>query len=317
MTNRKNLYLILFWFFLGLTLWSACRLYNLERKLAPEYAEFLSKVRYIITPEERKIFLELPDSEKDAFIEEFWRRRDPDPDTEENEFKIEYFNRIEKANELFLGEGRPGWLTDRGRIYILFGPPTDRITYPMGAPGSGGRGCQEIWYYGNFPVVFLDESCIGHYVLVTLSLEHLHELNLAQSRMQKTFTKEKEFLDFKFAMKKTLVTSERIEGFFALEIPYETIWFSSEGEQLKTVLEVAIELRNALGQLLWQHKENYSLEMTEEELKAKRKKEYRLEIPFVITQGIETLRQEKGRIEVRLTNQTGGEKVQKFFDFKI
>ncbi|MCX7975039.1 MAG: GWxTD domain-containing protein [Candidatus Aminicenantes bacterium] len=317
MKNKKLFFLVLSSGLFYLFLLSACRLYNLERKLAPEYADFLSKVRYIITSEERKIFLELPDSEKDTFIEEFWRRRDPDPETEENEFKIEYFNRLEKANELFLGEGRPGWLTDRGRIYILFGPPTDRITYPMGTPGSGGRGCQEIWYYGNFPVVFLDESCTGHYVLVTLSLEHLHELNLAQSRMQKTFPKEKEFLDFKFAMKKNLVTSDRIEGVFAIDIPYETIWFSSEGDQLKTVLDVTIELRNASGQLLWQHKESYPLQMTEEELKAKRKKDYHIEIPFVVSQGLETLRQEKGRIEVRLNNQTGGEKVQKLFDFKI
>lgn len=303
--------------FFGLTFLASCRLYNLERKLAPEYADFLSKVRYIITAEERKIFLELPDSEKDAFIEEFWRRRDPDPETEENEFKIEYFNRIEKANELFLGEGRPGWLTDRGRIYVLFGPPTDRITYPMGAPGSGGRGCQEIWYYGNFPVVFLDETCTGHYVLVTLSLEHLHELNLAQSRMQKTFAKEKEFLDFKFGMKKDLVTEDRVEGVFLIEIPYETIWFASEGEWLKTVLEITIELRNAAGQLLWQHKESYPVQMTEEELKTKRKKSHRLEIPYILSQGLESLRQEKGRIEVRLYNQTGGEKVQKLFDFRI
>jgi len=299
------------------TFFASCRLYNLERKLAPDYADFLSKVRYIITAEERKIFLELPDSEKDAFIEEFWRRRDPDPETEENEFKIEYFNRIEKANELFLGEGRPGWLTDRGRIYILFGPPTDRITYPMGAPGSGGRGCQEIWYYGNFPVVFLDETCTGQYVLITLSLEHLHELNLAQSRMQKTFPKEKEFLDFKFGMKKDVVTEERVEGVFLLEIPYETIWFSSEGDELRTVLDVSLELKNAVGQLLWEYKASYPIQMTEEELKAKRKKSHRLEIPFSITQGLESLRLEKGKLEVRLHNQTGGEKVQKLFDFKI
>lgn len=316
MRGKGFSWLIMIGFFF-LTFLASCRLYNLERKLAPEYADFLNKVRYIITSEERKIFLELPDSEKDAFIEEFWKRRDPDPETEENEFKIEYFNRIEKANELFLGEGRPGWLTDRGRIYVLFGPPTDRITYPTGPPGSGGRGCQELWYYGSFPVVFLDESCTGHYVLVTLSLEHLHELNLAQSRMQKTFVKEKEFLDFKFGMKKDLVTGDRVEGVFLIEIPYETIWFGSEGEWLKTVLEVTIELRNAAGQLLWQHKESYPLQMTEEELKAKRKKSHRLEIPFVLSQGLESLRQEKGKVEVRLFNQTGSEKVQKFFDFKI
>ncbi len=299
---------------LSLSFLSSCRLYNLERKLSPEYADFLSKVRYIITSQERKIFLELPDTEKQAFIDEFWKRRDPDPDTEENEFKIEYFNRIEKADEMFRGEGRPGWLTDRGRIYVLFGPPTDRITYPM---GSSGQNCQEIWYYGNFPVIFVDETCTGHYVLVTLNLEHLHELNMAQARMQRTFPKEKEFLDFNFSLKKNLVTSERVEGVFALEIPYESIWFSSEGNELKTTLDISLELRAASGQLVWEHKESYPLLMTEEELKAKRKKDYRLEIPFVLTEGLERLRQEKGRVQVILHNRTGGEEVRKTFEFKL
>jgi GWxTD domain-containing protein len=127
---------------------SSCRLYNLERKLDPVNAEFLSKVRYIITAKERKIFLELPDSEKEQFIQEFWTRRDLDPDTEENEFKMEYFNRLEKASELFLGEGKQGWLTDRGRIYVLFGPPTDRITYPMG--GDPYSRCRVCWLLTTF-----------------------------------------------------------------------------------------------------------------------------------------------------------------------
>jgi len=136
---NKSLLSILIIFLLLFPL--SCRLYKLERQLDPENAEFLSKVNYIITKEERKIFLELPDEEKESFREEFWKRRDPDPSTEENEFKIEYFNRIERANELFHGEGRPGWMTDRGRIFVLFGPPSDRMTYPMGT-GPYGR-CQK------------------------------------------------------------------------------------------------------------------------------------------------------------------------------
>ncbi len=77
----------------------------------------------------------MPPSERKNFREEFWKRRDLDPSTEENEFKMEYFNRIEKANDLFISEGRPGWLTDRGSIYILLGPPMNRLTYPMGIDG--------------------------------------------------------------------------------------------------------------------------------------------------------------------------------------
>jgi GWxTD domain-containing protein len=113
-----------------LAFFAGCHLYNLERNLKPPDAEFLSQVRYIITGEERKTFLELPDGDKPKFIEDFWKRRDPDPNAEENEFKVEYFKRLNKSNELFHGEGKPGWLTDRGRIYILFGPPMDRIVNP-------------------------------------------------------------------------------------------------------------------------------------------------------------------------------------------
>ncbi len=194
---------------------SSCRLYNLERKLDPVYADFISKVRYIITKKERKIFLELPDSEREQFIEEFWARRDPDPDTEENEFKMEYDSRIEKTSELFVSEAKPGWMTDRGRIYVLFGPPMDRIRYPMG--GDPYSRCREIWYYGAFPVVFTDSTCTGIYSLVTydlsnirqLNLMYMHELTKAQAKAQATFGKEKRFFDFKWRGKKDVVEADR------------------------------------------------------------------------------------------------------------
>lgn len=83
-------------------------------------------VVYIITEEEYQVFTSLStDDERDAFIEQFWGRRDPDPSTLDNEYKIEYYRRILYANENFTA-GIPGWKTDRGRIYIMFGPP-DRI----------------------------------------------------------------------------------------------------------------------------------------------------------------------------------------------
>ncbi|MCK7541168.1 MAG: GWxTD domain-containing protein [Marinilabiliales bacterium] len=100
-----------------------------------------------MTKEERKIFLELPADGRDDFVEEFWKRRDPDPDTALNEYRLEYEQRVERAGQLFHGEGRSGWQTDRGRIYILFGPPSERQTYPMDAGGY----CREVWYYGSLP----------------------------------------------------------------------------------------------------------------------------------------------------------------------
>lgn len=77
-------------------------------------------VAYIITSEEKKAFNALQtDEERENFIENFWQRRDPDPDTEVNEFREEYYERIRYANENF-ASGIPGWRTDRGRIYIVW-----------------------------------------------------------------------------------------------------------------------------------------------------------------------------------------------------
>src|SRR5688572_24567480 len=89
---------------------------NVKPELKKAYKDWLDKdVAYIITDEERKAFKKLAtDDERERFIEEFWRRRDPDPDTEENEFKEEYYERIAYANEHF-ASGIPGWKTEIGR----------------------------------------------------------------------------------------------------------------------------------------------------------------------------------------------------------
>lgn len=110
----------------------SCATTQLENKLDPVSEEFFDKVRYIISKEEAKIFLELPPAARPDFIEDFWKRRDPDPGTEENEYREAYYQRIDDANRLFKGGGRPGWLQERGRIYILFGPPDERVINPMG-----------------------------------------------------------------------------------------------------------------------------------------------------------------------------------------
>src|SRR6478672_12248339 len=99
---------------------------NVKPELKKAYKDWLDKdVTYIITDEERKAFKKLQtDDERERFIEEFWRRRDPDPDTDENEFKEEYYERIAYANEHF-SSGIPGWKTDRGRIWIMYGKPDE------------------------------------------------------------------------------------------------------------------------------------------------------------------------------------------------
>ena len=113
-----------------------------HQEISKVYKKWLDEdVRYIITDEERSAFKQLSnDEERDNFIENFWARRDPTPDTVENEFKEEHYRRIAYANEHFAA-GIPGWRTDRGRIYIVYGPADEIDSHPSG--GSYNRPQEE------------------------------------------------------------------------------------------------------------------------------------------------------------------------------
>lgn len=156
------------------------------RKVTPElknvYKKWLDNdVAYIITNEEKKAFKALAtDEERENFIENFWRRRDPNPDTEENEYREEYYERIAYANEHF-SSGIPGWKTDRGRIYIAHGKPDSIESHPSGGaydrPSYEGGGSTttypfEIWFYRHLDgigdgleIEFVDPTGTGEYRL--------------------------------------------------------------------------------------------------------------------------------------------------------
>jgi GWxTD domain-containing protein len=151
------------------------------RTLPLEDKQFLSEVRYIISKKEIKIFKNTPAEERQQFIVEFWKQRDPDPSSEENEFRDEYYRRIEQANHLFR-EGSSGWLSDRGRIYILLGEPERRDVYPTGY--TFYEPPVEIWYYGFFPVIFVDYNREGIYRLEPGSARKMSVLNLAQMQLK-------------------------------------------------------------------------------------------------------------------------------------
>jgi GWxTD domain-containing protein len=103
------------------------------KEIKGPYKKWLDEdVIYIITDEEKAAFKQLSnDEERDQFIEAFWQRRDPTPDTEENEYKEEHYQRIAYANEHYAA-GVPGWKTDRGRIYIMYGKPDETDSHPSG-----------------------------------------------------------------------------------------------------------------------------------------------------------------------------------------
>jgi GWxTD domain-containing protein len=153
---------------------------KLRKELETPYRKWLNEdVVYIITNEERDAFKKLQtDEERDQFIEQFWLRRDPTPDTTENEYKEEHYRRIAYANEQF-ASGIPGWRTDRGRFYIMYGPPDERETHPTGGewerPMDQGGGSTttypwEMWRYRylegvgtNIEIEFVDPTGTGEY----------------------------------------------------------------------------------------------------------------------------------------------------------
>src|SRR5450631_1305464 len=114
----------------------------LKQELSKPYKKWLDEdVVWIISDEERAALKQLSnDEERDNFIEAFWQRRDPTPDTEENEYKEEHYQRIAYANEHFAA-GVPGWKTDRGRIYIVYGKADEVDSHPSG--GSYERPMEE------------------------------------------------------------------------------------------------------------------------------------------------------------------------------
>jgi GWxTD domain-containing protein len=157
---------------------------NQKKESSKVYEDWISKdVPYIATEEEKKAYKLLKtDEERENFIARFWWIRDPNPDTEENEYRLEYYERVAYANENFTS-GKAGWMTDRGRIYIAWGKPDSIESRPMGGsydrPAWEGGGTTstypfEVWFYrgrdglpNGAEFEFVDPSGSGEFRLTT------------------------------------------------------------------------------------------------------------------------------------------------------
>ena len=154
---------------------------KIEKELKRAYVDWIKDVDVILTEEDRQAWNKLKtNDERDQFIQLFWRQRDPDPDTAENEYKEQFYERVAYANEHF-SSGKAGRLSDRGRIYIKFGKPDDIESHPSGGtydrPANEGSGSTttypfEKWFYRHIPNVgsgieleFVDPSGSGEYRL--------------------------------------------------------------------------------------------------------------------------------------------------------
>ena len=175
-----------------------------EREADKYYQKWMDQdVLFLITDEEREVFKKLSTAdEKDQFIEQFWQRRDTDLTTAINEYKEEHYRRLAYVNQKF-GSGIPGWKTDRGRTYIMYGP-ADEIEYYAGGnylrkPWEGGGRTAtfpfEIWYYNYLPGVggdieleFVDRSFSGEFKLAIYPWEKdmlLHVDGLGQTNAER------------------------------------------------------------------------------------------------------------------------------------
>ncbi|MBM3284251.1 MAG: GWxTD domain-containing protein [Candidatus Aminicenantes bacterium] len=280
----------------------SCASARKESRLDPESEEFLSYVRYIITSEESRIFRELPPSARPRFIREFWERRDPTPETGANEFKETYFARIEEANRLFRG-ARPGWLQDRGRAFVLFGPPNERQTNPMGGRPidpytdhrenlesrriATGEKPTEVWLYYNLfsslqrphavKLVFVDSHGTGDYTLTT-SLEEvipggLHTFINPDFRFAHELYKEeaerarlrlkRAIFDFAWEFLKTKDTAAGSNLSIRVATPYKKIIFGGDEGRFAARLELEIRIQDEAGKVVWEKTQVYSLDFSQ------------------------------------------------------
>lgn len=295
----------------------SCASYQITKlSLDPNSQQFLDQIRYIITSQEERIFREMPPEDRGEFIADFWRRRDPIPDTEANEFRKQYYTRLAVADRAFRA-GIPGWMTDRGRIFILLGPPMDVIKKSMGdtstefpkgrrelssnllEEGTRTERPTEIWVYNRYPdyfsgplrLVFVDYESDGDYKLTTdVEVKPFSMMSYIQSdsdfiKYQLTGEIEKDeslppilpFLDYKISIGK--IEKDKEENYTvdcSFEIPFNALNYREENGQYVFDLELSVEVRNIEEKSAYREKKEIREHLSLEKLINNIKEEYSL-----------------------------------------
>ncbi len=221
-------------------------------KLDPESDAFYSTARLIMTKEEERIFRRLPDPEsRKEFIADFWEKRDPNPGTDKNVYKLEFEGRVDYANKRFR-EGGPGYNTDRGRIYIFMGPP-DKFEEYFTHNDPDVRGPILWWIYYDYylGIEFVDERNNGQYKIRRYDgnfFEALDQLKLGQWVMTKDVFK-KRVVKFDLAYDParealtitipadSLTFRENEEGKFQVDLEFIFYIYPDEGKSKETYRE--------------------------------------------------------------------------------
>jgi GWxTD domain-containing protein len=271
---------------------AACASTRGLKELEPKSRDFISKVRYTITAEERRAFLALAPEAREPFIEDFWKRRDPTPATAENEYRTEYFNRIERANHLFSGGGAPGWLQDRGRVYITLGPPDNRITYPRGITTHGLP--TEIWWYGLLSIDFVDLYWTDDYRISPDSAMQIAAINQAQRdwnlpRQSMPKSGEARYAPALSGLEVKIEIAAGSTARFFLVIPYRNIWLKSSGDTYRAILETTMKVVDAAGAEAWTFAKSFPVEIPQTRLKEMLARDFTAEAVAALKPGAYTL----------------------------
>ena len=213
-------------------------------------------VPYIITEAEKRVFLNLPnETERGKFITQFWQKRDPVPETPENEFKMAYYKRIALANKLFGTSGQAGWRTDRGKILILLGTPSEvSRDFTPNTNSLTVNASQETWNYWNLPnpqlpynleFVFIDQFGNGNFILETsLAGSEAGEVAFDMSRMSAQFDRMEILAE---AMKNPFVNMKPLKELITTQVSYDRIpmkyeAFCFKGTPTSNFLPLVIEV---------------------------------------------------------------------------
>ncbi|MCK7478452.1 MAG: GWxTD domain-containing protein [Candidatus Moduliflexus flocculans] len=251
---------------------AACASTRVERQLDPKSRDFVSKARYIITADERKTFLALPAEAREDFVADFWRRRDPTPADggERVQARVLQAHRALQP-PLLRRRPRPAGSRTAAGSGSRSDLPTTGKPIPAGVTFYGVP--TEIWWYGFFPIIFVDERWVDDYRLDPSSATQLSRPHPGPAPVEPPCGGSGQGLrpgPHRAARRASRSGSRRTEAGsarFVVVLPYRNIWMKSKGDGFEASLDVDLKVVDGSGAEVWSFVRSYPLEVLKDRLK--------------------------------------------------